>query len=80
MTSQPGKIIFLKKQLAKMLNVKIDPDLYACTSYVTCEVFMKILLGFNGLTASFLQLSSAECGLNLIGSPNHVFPLQPLRN
>ena len=55
MTSQPGKIIFLKKQLANMFNVEIYLDLYACTSYVTCEVFMKILLGFNGLTVSFLQ-------------------------
>ena len=42
MTSQPGKIIFLKKQLANMFNVKIHLDLYACTSYVACEVFTKI--------------------------------------
>ena len=55
MMSQPGKIIFLKKQLANMFNVKIYLDLYACISYVTCEVFMKILLGFNGLAVSFLQ-------------------------
>ena len=43
MTSQPGKIIFLKKQLANISNVKIHLDLYACSSYVTCEVFMKML-------------------------------------
>ena len=49
MASQPGKIIFLKND---MLNVKIYLDLYACASYA---VFMKILLGFNGLTAIVLQ-------------------------
>ena len=55
MTSQPSNIIFLKKQLANMSNVKIHLDLYACTSYVTCEGFMKMLLGFKGFNYSKLS-------------------------
>ena len=55
MTSKTGEMIFLKKQLANMFNVKIHLDLYASASYVTCAVFIKMLLGLNRLTASVLQ-------------------------
>ena len=44
MTSQQGKILFLKKQLANIFNVQIHLDLYAYTCYVNCEVFRKISL------------------------------------
>ena len=39
-----GKILFLKKQLANMFNVKIQLELYVYTSYVNCEVFKKIFI------------------------------------
>ena len=38
MTSQQGKIRFLKKQLANMFDVKILRDLYIYTSYINYEV------------------------------------------
>ena len=47
MTSQQGKILFLKKQLANMFDVEILRDLYTCTSYINYEVLKKFLLEFN---------------------------------
>ena len=47
MTSQQGKILFLKKQLANMFDVKILRDLYIYTSYINYEVLKKFLLEFN---------------------------------
>ena len=47
MTSQQGKILFLKKQLANMFDVKILRDLYIYTSYINYEVLKIVLLEFN---------------------------------
>ena len=47
MTSQQGKILFLKKQLANMFDVKILRDLYIYTSYINYEVLKIFLLEFN---------------------------------
>ena len=47
MTSQQGKILFLKKQLANMFDVKILRDLYIYTSYINYEVLQIFLLEFN---------------------------------
>ena len=55
MTSQQGKILFLKKQLANMFDVKILRDLYIYTSYINYEVLKIFLLEFNKLTASFIE-------------------------
>ena len=68
MTSPPGKtIFFLNKQLANMFNAEIHLDSYACTSYVTCEVFIKILLGFTAkLREAFLFQVPNSFGIFLI--------------
>ena len=42
-----GKILSLKKQLAKMFNVKIHLNLHEYTSYVDYKVFKNISLRFN---------------------------------
>ena len=47
MTSQHNKIIFLKKQLANIVNVKINRDSFAYISYTSCQVFKKILSSFS---------------------------------
>ena len=46
-----------------MLNVEIQLNLYAYTSYVNCEVLKKIALRFNQFTGSFIQSTQVVTSL-----------------
>ena len=43
MTSWAGEYFFFKKQVANILNVKIQLDLYVYTSYVNHELFKSFI-------------------------------------
>ena len=56
MTSQQGKTLFLKNQLANILKAKIHSDLYVYPFYVSCKVFLKISSRFKVAPYGFVQL------------------------
>ena len=59
MTSQQGKILFLKKQLANMFDVKILRDLYIYTSYINYEVLKIFFIGIELIDSKFYTVYPA---------------------